>query len=163
LNNSALIAVWKEHFDLDPNTGVLTRKYSGGGQEAGAIVGSLHKRKGYLYAGVKSKVHLVHRIVFGMHFGWLPKGLDHIDGDKLNNRPDNLRPCDQSQNNCNRGAVTGKFKGVSWYAPLKKYVAQIQAKGIKKNLGYFSDPVNAAKAYDKAALQLHGAFARTNF
>ena len=55
------------------------------------------------------------------------------------------------------------YKGVSWARSKKKYCTQIQSKGRHRFIGYFSTPIEAARAYDKVARSLFGEFARLNF
>lgn len=92
--------------------------------------------------------------------------VDHWDGDGLNNIDENLRVATNTQNAFNRGANKNNksgFKGVSWHKKDNKYQASIQANGINIHLGYFTDPLDAARAYDEAAKKHHGEFAKTNF
>lgn len=91
---------------------------------------------------------------------------DHINGNGLDNRRANLREATSVQNACNRrlgSKNTSGFKGVSWKAASKKWVARIKTHGKATHLGYFSTPQEAARAYDAAARELHGEFARLNF
>lgn len=91
--------------------------------------------------------------------------IDHCDLDKCNNVRSNLRPATTAQNQWNRNKPsdnTSGFKGVSWYAPSGKWVARIAVNRKRHHLGYFATPEAAARAYDAAALQYHGEFARTN-
>lgn len=90
---------------------------------------------------------------------------DHIDGDGLNNRRSNLRPVNHAQNQMNRRPQGGssRYKGVHWFKPQKKWVARIVLNGRKVHLGYFTDEVEAAKAYDAAAVKHFGDYARPNF
>lgn len=105
---------------------------------------------------------LLHRVVLNA-----PEGafVDHINGDKQDNRKSNLRLCSAGQNNMNRGpSKTNQsgFKGV-WYDPRrKKYRATIRANKKKHCLGSFDVAEEAADAYNKAALAYHGEFARLN-
>lgn len=97
-----------------------------------------------------------------------PEGMetDHKDGDELNNCKSNLRKATCGQNRMNKGRYstnTSGFKGVSWDSSCKKWRVQLQTNGKRKHLGLFSDPVKAARAYDKAAREYHREFARTNF
>lgn len=92
--------------------------------------------------------------------------IDHIDGNSLNNQKSNLRPCNNSQNLCNRGKninnISG-FKGVSWHCIANKWVAQIKVNRKKIYIGLFNCAIKAASAYDKFATQYHGAYAQLNF
>lgn len=91
---------------------------------------------------------------------------DHINKNKHDNRKENLRVATQQQNNCNvskRKDNTSGYKGVYFNQPLGKFIALIRVKGIRKHLGCFIDPKDAAIAYDNAAKEFHGEFAVTNF
>lgn len=91
--------------------------------------------------------------------------VDHVDGDGLNNTRENLRICTGSQNLCNRGRQvnnTSGYKGVALHRPSGRWYAWIQYKNTRTCLGCFGDPKDAARAYDRAAIQLHGRFAKTN-
>lgn len=91
--------------------------------------------------------------------------IDHRDGDGLNNRRENLRPATHVENSLNRCAQRnnscGGLKGVSFHKSRGKYRASIGYMGKTKHLGYFADAEAAATAYKLAALQIHGAFARS--
>jgi hypothetical protein len=93
--------------------------------------------------------------------------VDHIDGDGLNNQRANLRVCTQQENNRNRRKVEGctsRFKGVSHAKGRKKcWRAQIRDGSKMTCIGYFSDEVEAARAYDEAARSLHAEFGWLNF
>jgi hypothetical protein len=93
---------------------------------------------------------------------------DHIDGDGLNNQRGNLRHCTSQQNNRNRGIrenhISG-FKGVSWRSDAKKWRAYINL-NMNENttfLGLYSNPEEAARAYDVSARKAFGEFAHLNF
>nr|WP_268987487.1 HNH endonuclease [Providencia alcalifaciens] len=92
--------------------------------------------------------------------------IDHIDGDKLNNRIENLRICTHNQNQHNQGIRASNksgYKGVSWMKSVKKWHAQICCNSKVTHLGLYTCKIEAAKAYDEAAKQLHGEFAWLNF
>jgi hypothetical protein len=92
--------------------------------------------------------------------------VDHRNGDGLDNRRANLRSATNSQNQANRGKSKRNksgFKGVYFHKPAQKFLASIQFEGKLRHLGLFADPIEAAKAYDAAALEYFGQFAKTNF
>ena len=93
--------------------------------------------------------------------------VDHINGDTLDNRRANLRVCNKSQNAANTpktGKKThSKYKGVSYLNHAKKWLAYIRVNYKQKHLGYFTKQEEAAKAYDIAAEENFGEFARLNF
>lgn len=93
------------------------------------------------------------------------KGIDHANGNGLDNRRVNLRPATRSQNGANRPPPsnnTSGYKGVYWSRPTRKWRAVIRVNDRKANLGYFTDPVDAARAYNAAALEAWGEFAWLN-
>lgn len=87
--------------------------------------------------------------------------VDHVNGDGLDNQRDNLRFCTHQQNMQNRGATQGKkYKGVHRYG--NQWLAEIGVNGTNRIVGAFDTPEEAALAYDKAARELFGEFARVN-
>jgi hypothetical protein len=110
----------------------------------------------------------VHREILGL----LPCELagmrvDHVDGNGLNNRRSNLRICTNSQNSMNRRPIRNKrytsFKGIYFEPERLLWVAAIQVNGKTIKLGRFRQEEEAARAYDQAAKQHFGEFARLNF
>ena len=111
---------------------------------------------------------LLHRLLINA-----PKGVnvDHIDGNPMNNQRANLRLCDQTQNNGNskkRRTTYGgrepssKFKGLRWKKDARKWEVRIATKGKSVTIGYFATERGAAEAYNDAAVQVFGEFARLN-
>lgn len=95
--------------------------------------------------------------------------VDHIDQNTMDNRKSNLRVCTRSQNCMNRksNSVTSKYKGVYWYPLRKRWRSAIQfqlnGKSKRIGVGYFKCEIEAAKAYDAKAREVHGEFAYLNF
>jgi hypothetical protein len=90
--------------------------------------------------------------------------VDHIDGDKLDNRIENLRLCNASQNGGNRGPICNNelgYKGVRKHR--KNYQARVIFHGKETTIGTFTTPEEAARAYDNKVMELFGEFAKTNF
>ena len=107
---------------------------------------------------VYSRIYL-HRYITGAPDGMF---VDHINGNKLDNRSCNLRVCTMAQNNMNTGPKTGKYKGVHWSKTQKKWVSQITKDGKTQTLGSFGTEEAAAIAYNKAATELYGEYAYIN-
>lgn len=91
---------------------------------------------------------------------------DHINGNRLDNRRENLRVCTQGENNRNKAKYRNKssqYKGVSWDSTNKSWYAQIIINKKHYSLGHYRNELEAAKAYDEGAKKHHGEFARINF
>ena len=130
------------------------------------IIGNLAGSKlknGYFHVQLNGKFILNHRAIFLMHNGFLPKYVDHIDGNPLNNKIENLREATAAQNSWNqkfKGSASG-FKGVTWNKQDKKWQPQIRANGKRFYLNKFTNLDDAIVAYQDAAAKLHGEY-RTN-
>jgi hypothetical protein len=126
--------------------------------KSGAVVYTVYAQRGR-----GTRVQSLHRFLTGAPAG---VEIDHLDGNGLNNQRCNLRACDHRHNLANRGVQrnnTSGFKGVTIEAG--KWVAKIGSgkSGYRRTaLGAFDSPVDAAKAYDLAAIKRWGEFAKTN-
>lgn len=115
--------------------------------------------------GVCKKIYM-HREVIGD----IPDGkeVDHINGNGLDNRKENLRACSHREN-CQASRksdpnASSMYKGVTWKKDKNKWRARIMnLTGQRLELGRFESELDAAKAYDKAAMELFGEFAQLNF
>lgn len=106
---------------------------------------------------------LMHRVITGAVDS---QDVDHKDGNGLLNTRSNLRRATRAQNAANKKIGrnnTSGYKGVYWKPKDARWQALIQPQGRCIYLGEFSDPVEAALAYDRAALEIFGEFARPNF
>jgi hypothetical protein len=91
--------------------------------------------------------------------------IDHLDGNPLNNQKNNLRICTHAENMRNsKISINNKsgYKGVSYQEDRNNYRASIKFNNKKINIGDFIDPIDAARAYNAAALKYHGEFAHIN-
>lgn len=105
----------------------------------------------------------MHRLIIGAKPGEI---VDHINGNKLDNRSSNLRIVNSKENAWNYESSRGssKFRGVNRAnSKSERWEACIFNNGKQLHLGTYGTPEEAAKAYDKKAVELRGAFARTNF
>lgn len=89
--------------------------------------------------------------------------VDHKNGNKFDNRKENLRTCTKSQNAANSGPRSYKYKGVTYNKINQNWNAQIKILYKKKHLGSFATIEEAARAYDSAAKKHFGEFAKLNF
>lgn len=103
--------------------------------------------KGHRAIRIKSKHYLSHRLIFLLHYGYLPKIVEHIDRDRGNSRVENLRPATQSQNLFNTTKNIGNKCG---YKGVIKINNRYRARLGRMHLGYFDTPEVAAMAYDDA-------------
>ena len=153
-------------FALDAETGTLVRRWRDDIAEkinkrvAGKKTGYVTKR-GYVQVGIDAKLYYAHQIVWKMVHGEDVTELDHINGDRSDNRLANLRPATRSQNLSNRGRKVGKTlpKGVR-QNPFGRYLAQIQINRRTVHLGTFTTIDEAHAAYRTAATETFGQFAR---
>ena len=112
--------------------------------------------------GARRRVYL-HRWLLDAQPGQL---VDHIDGNKLNNRRSNLRLVTRSQNQANRRhnrTSRSRYKGVTWHKRRKRWMARIQVRGRRITIGYYADALQAAYEYDAFARSYFGEYARVNF
>jgi hypothetical protein len=128
------------------------------------VTGKYYARRYVRTGGGRRHLIHMHREVVGLLPGD-PMRTDHIDGNTLDNRRENLRVATTSQNNANRGPQknnTSGYKGVSRDKWRSKWRAQIQIGGRYECLGNFDTKEEAAVAYNHAARERYGEFAYQN-
>lgn len=119
--------------------------------------------KNYLRGELNGKSYYIHRLIFLYHHGYLPKYIDHIDGNPQNNNIENLRDCSQAQNMQNYKIPTTNtsgIKNVSWARRQKKWHVRIRAGNKDCHIGFFDSKFEAACAAFSARNKLHGEFCR---
>lgn len=123
------------------------------GQEVGK-----QGNRGYRLVSINRKTHLVHRVIWEMHYGAIPDGyvIDHINGDKSDNHIENLRIATQSQNVNNQPS-----RCYSYDKTVGSYKVQLQLDGRRKNIGRYKDEELAELVADEAKLKYYGDFYRS--
>ena len=151
----------KELFDYQD--GNLVWKVARGNVKVGRIAGHLNESIGYFRLTLFKKAYMVHRLIFMYHHGYMPEMLDHIDCNKLNNKIENLRPANRSENMLNlkmRKTNTSGAKNVSWSKDDKRWIVRVRVSGTKKYFGSFEDLELADLVATEARDKYQGQFAR---
>lgn len=154
----------RDVLNYDVESGIFTWKHPRQGRRLDRIVGS-DRGKGYLSICIDGTTYFSHRLAFAYVNGrWPSKWIDHINGDRSDNRISNLREASSAENNQNRlkesRRSTSGFLGVSSDSKRKKFAAAIQVDGKSVFLGRFNSPEIAHEAYLIAKSKLHPFFAQ---
>ncbi|AAP58684.1 17R [Xanthomonas phage Xp10] len=144
----------------DPDTGELRWKVANNNRvKVGSVAGSVDTATGYIRVMLHGKLYQAHRLAWLLHHGsWPNNHLDHINGQKDDNRIENLRECSNAENCQNRGKRSDNSSGVTgvcWHKRDKKWQALIMVNGNKIHLGYFDTIDEAATARAAAKAQYH--------
>ncbi len=121
----------KELFTYNPETGIFTRKAQRGSQKAGSKAGCLNRSNGYVAIMVDYRSRHAHRLAWIYMTGETPKNIDHINGNRSDNRFENLRNVETQQNNTNaslqkrnktgfvgvREVPSGRFQSICYVQP----------------------------------------------
>lgn len=151
--------------NYDPSTGQFTWRISPNRRIRPGRTCSVVNSHGYIRIMIKQKSYTAHRLAWlYVHGEWPPHEVDHINGNRTDNRICNLRLATTRQNQGNRRLQKNNMsgvKGVSWHAAHQKWMATIRKNGRKTHLGYFANKEEAASAYQKAAILIFGQFANS--
>jgi len=142
----------------DPETGVFRRRSRMNASKIGTV--PKNPRHAYLNIGIGFHVYRAHRLAWlYVHGSWPDGQIDHINGDKLDNRIANLRVATNSQNKQNmrkaRSDSRSGLIGASWHTKSNKWRAAIQIDGKKKHLGYFDTPEEAHQVFMEHKRERH--------
>ena len=149
------------HELLEYKDGSLFWKIARKGAAKGAKAGS--KSRPYKKIMIDKKGYYEHRIIFLMHYQYIPISIDHINMNKLDNSIENLRPATASQNaaNIQKSNKSNNFlKGAWWHKKQNKWVSGIEINRKQIHLGSFETAEQAHEAYKQAAIKHFGEFAR---
>lgn len=150
----------KAALSYEKESGAFTWLVSKKGLHAGRVAGTICKN-GYRHISINKHSVYAHRLAwFYVHGRWPAQALDHINGDRSDNRIANLREASQKQNMANRPANRGRVlpKGVHRHGQRWKTV--IKYDGLTRHLGCFDTIEEASAAYAVTASRIFGEFAR---
>ncbi len=145
---------------FDYKDGQLIRK-TGRKGDKGSVAGCIHKGTGYVHVKIKEKSFKAHRLVFLLHHGYMPDIIDHIDGDKTNNRIENLRAATKAENCQNqkiRSTNKSGIKGVSFNKTYKKWSVNICRNYKIMHIGMYDDLKLAEFVAIDATNKIHNQF-----
>lgn len=152
----------------DADAGVLRWAVSRGKMRPGDRMGSIGTG-GYQRVRIDNRQYLEHRLVWLWHHGEFPRILDHIDRNQMNNRIENLRLCNESQNAANSGPPvhnTSGYRGVCWDSRKGKWKARVSlvvdGQRLRQNVGHFDTAEDAAIHYNLRMHQLFADYALLN-
>ena len=145
--------------DYTPETGEF--RWRAGQHYVGRVAGSKAK-SGYVAIQIHGQLYYAHRLAWMYVTGAWPKAdIDHINGDRSDNRLSNLREASRSQNNANQklgGRNSSGYRGVSFHKASRKWNAQIHHNSRRIHLGLFESAEAAHTAYLSAASTIYGAY-----
>lgn len=144
-------ATGRFHWKKSPNNNV----------KESSMAGCIDCKDGYVLIRLKNRLFRAHRIVWELFNGPIPekKEIDHINGIRSDNRIENLRLVNRSENNQNRkrarsDSKTGRI-GVGYHKSSGLYLARIRLNGTSQTIGYFKDIEDASNAYLKRKREIH--------
>lgn len=149
-------------FNYDPESGHFQWIVSRRGRNLNRPAGTVDAADGYCRIRIGGRPYAAHRLAWlYVHGEWPSSVIDHIDGDRSNNRLANLRPATLQQNQFNRRvkrtSSTGS-KGVSLDRRSGRFQVAIKIGGVKRWVGYFDTVEEGSAAYNEIAETIHGEF-----
>lgn len=156
--NDLTAARLRELLSYDPETGLFRWKINQRPERAKDPAGTINKRLGYVVIQVGGKLRYAHRLAWLYCTGAWPAGsIDHINGDKADNRRANLRDVSHAVNCANQHRAQGRagMLGAVWTERTKNWRGVITRDDKQVHLGYFATPEEAHAAYLEAKRRLH--------
>ncbi|KRG69245.1 hypothetical protein ABB29_12065 [Pseudoxanthomonas dokdonensis] len=157
----------RKHVLYDPETGFFVWATNGRGRtkRVGERAGSAHSN-GYIRIKILGQTYFAHRLAWLLSSGdWPAEEIDHINGNRDDNRIDNLREATVQQNRWNTHGIPkrrkhSRFKGVTKEHRSNRWISQIFHDGKPIRLGSFDTEEQASEAYLSAARRLRGGYAK---
>ena len=153
----------KEIVSFDQDTGIFTRKLKAKGAVVGSVVG-YQKSNGYIAISIGLKKYYAHRLAWLYVYGKLPKNdIDHIDGNRKNNKIKNLRDVSRTENlqNLKKAKTHNKSTGLLgayFHKQIGKFTSRIKVNKKNIYLGLFDTAEQAQQAYLNAKKQFHSGY-----
>jgi len=146
----------RHYLNYCPDTGVFTRAVNRSQYKAGTLAGSVNNL-GYVMIGFFGKMRSAHRLAWIITHGEIPKGLmiDHINGNKADNRIANLRLVTRAENGFNRHSTQAESGHIGVYRSRDRWRARIHRHGKRFELGSFDTMDEAKEAYLIAKRDMH--------
>jgi hypothetical protein len=150
----------RDELAYDPESGLFTRLKARVAAHVGMVAGTINKHTGYTFISVRGTQYYAHRLAWlHVHCRW-PDQIDHINGNRSDNRLANLRECSVAENAQNmkpRGRSDNKSGhiGVHWDSHTSKWRAAIKVGGRTIRLGRFGSVQEASEAYARAKASHH--------
>ena len=153
--------VLRNELNYNPDTGKIYSLRSRGNIKAGKELGTFNGA-GYKTLNLYGKTYYFHRVAFAMCNGFWPEMVDHLNGNREDNRAINLRASNKYLNARNAASKMGnRFRGAC--SRNGKWEVAIRHDGKQMYIGRFKNQIEAAYAYDMASIQYHGEYGRRNF
>ena len=151
------VGMFREFFYIDRGVLRLGKVYGDGKKPLHADVG-YSNHNGYLRMNFLGSQYYVHRVIYFMSHGYWPVQVDHINGDRSDNRVENLRGVTRGENcrsfNTPRNNTSSVYRGVSWNKEKSRWFVRVVYEKIAYRLGYFACEKEAALAYNYKAQEL---------
>ena len=154
-----------EIFEYDFDNGKLYWKKSGKGIKKSKLsvgAGYINKHDGYVSISVNGTEYKAHRLIWKMFYGYDPKEVDHINGNRSDNRIENLREVTRSQNSMNQHGVrknSSGVRGVGWDKFTSKWRVRITKEGKVERLGRYKNLEDAIQVRKDAEIRLFKEYA----
>lgn len=159
------LAALMDMYSYNPETGEFWFNYDVGTRGRKGHTAGAKRVDGYIGIALEGKIYLAHHLAWFYYYGTWPYRIDHIDRVKNHNWIDNLRPATAKQNLMNSLGWRPKNRKNKWPKGVyldptksKKPFAAIKVDGKLRRLGFFNTVEEAAEAYRKASLEIHGEF-----